>query len=61
MSKGDMNPVMYSILKMVEYKLQIITFQKKFHDLHTHLLVTCPNPLKVKDTDVLSIYCAFED
>ena len=33
--KGDMNPVMYSILKMVEYKVQIITFSQKVHDF-TH-------------------------
>ena len=33
MSKGDMNPVMYGILKMVEYKVQIITYS----------CVRCPN------------------
>ena len=31
MSKGDMNPVMYGILKMVEYKVQM------FHDFYTYL------------------------
>ena len=34
MSKGDMNPVMYGILKMVEYKVQIITFPQIFHDFY---------------------------
>ena len=37
MSKRDINPVMCSILKVVEYKVQIITFHKKFHDFYTHL------------------------
>ena len=35
MSKGDMNPVMYGILEMAEYKVEIITFSQKFHDF-TH-------------------------
>ena len=39
MSIGDMNPVMYGILKMIEYKVQIITFSQIFHDFYWHLLV----------------------
>ena len=35
MSKADMNLVMYDILKMVEYKVQIITFSQIFHDFYT--------------------------
>ena len=38
MSKGDMNPVTYGILKMVEYKGKIITFSQKFHDF-LHILI----------------------
>ena len=39
MSKGDMNPVMYGILKMVEsYKVQTITYSQKFHNFYTYLL-----------------------
>ena len=37
MSKGDMNPVMYGILKMVEYKVQIITFSQIFDDFYKYL------------------------
>ena len=33
-SKGDRNPVMYSILKMVEYKVQIITYSQKFQNVY---------------------------
>ena len=35
MSKGDMNAVMYGILKMVEYKVQIITVSQILHDFYT--------------------------
>ena len=38
MIKGDMNPLMYGVLEMVEYKVQIITFLKIFHDFYTYLL-----------------------
>ena len=37
MSKGDMNPVMYGMLKMVEYKVQIITYSQKFHNFYIYL------------------------
>ena len=57
MSKGDMNPVMYGIFKMVEYKVQI------FHDVYTYLLgQLCKIP---KSFDCqryrCGICCAFED
>ena len=35
MSKRDMNPVMSGILKMVEYKVQIITYSQTFHNFYT--------------------------
>ena len=38
MSEGDMNLVMYGILKMVEYKVQIITFSQIFRDFYTYSL-----------------------
>ena len=34
MSKGDMNAVMYGILKVVEYDVQIITYSQKFHNFY---------------------------
>ena len=37
MSKGGMNPVMYGVLKIAEYKVQIITFSQTFHDFYTSL------------------------
>ena len=37
MSKGDMNPVMYCILKMVGYKVQLITFSQIFHNFYTFI------------------------
>ena len=48
-SKGVMNPVMYGILKMVEYKVQIITLSQIFHDVYTYLLgqlCKIPNSLR---------------
>ena len=38
MSKGDTNPVMYGVLKMVEYKVQIITFSQIFCDFYRILI-----------------------
>ena len=35
MSKGDMNVVMYGILKIVGYEVQIITYSQKFHNFYT--------------------------
>ena len=53
-----MNPVMYGILEMVEYKVQIITFSQNFmiftHNYQANC-VRCLNPLMVKDTDVVYI------
>ena len=36
-SEGDMNPVMYGIFKMVEYKVQIINYSQKLHNIYTYL------------------------
>ena len=57
MSKENKNPVMYGISKMLEYKVQIITFSDFMFFTHTYLAncVRCPNPLMVKDTDVVYI------
>ena len=53
MSKGDMNPVMYSILKMVGYKVQIITFSQIIYDFYTYLPgQLCKMPKSFK-TDVV--------
>ena len=61
MSKEDMNPVMYGMFKMVEYKVQVITFSQIFHHFYTYL-ANCvrypnplPDPLMVKDTNVIHI------
>ena len=32
-----MKPVMYGIIKMIEYKVEIIAFLQKFHDFYTYL------------------------
>ena len=63
MSKGDMNPVMYGILKMVEYKVQIITFSQIFHDVYTYLLgQLCKIPKSFNGQRYrCDVYCAFED
>ena len=64
-SKGDMNPVMYDISKMVEYKVQIITFSQKIHNFYTHIYqvkcVRCPNPVFSGQRYRYGMYCAFED
>ena len=61
MTKGNMNRAMYGILKMVEYKVQIITFSQIFRNFYTYNCQLCrmPKPLMVKDTDVVGIYCPF--
>ena len=63
MSKGNMNPVMYGMLKMVEYKMQIITFSQKVHDFYTHLSgQLCKMPKSFNGQRYrCGIYCAFED
>ena len=63
MSKGDINPVMYGILKMVEYKVQIITFSQIFQDFYTYLLDhLCEMPKSFDGQRYrCGIYCAFED
>ena len=63
MSKGDMNPVMYGILKMAEYKVQIITFSQIFHDFYTYLPEQlCKIPRSFNGQRYrCGIYCAFED
>ena len=63
MSKGDLNPVMYGILKMVEYKVQIITFSQIFRDFYTYLLgQLCKMPKSFNGSRYrCGIYCAFED
>ena len=63
MIKGDMNPVMYGILKMVEYKLQIITFSQIFHDFYNYLLGQLRKMLRSFNGQRYrcGIYCAFED
>ena len=45
MSKGDMNPVMYGILKMVEYKVQINMHKNFIIFTHAYYAscVRCPN------------------
>ena len=64
MSKGDMNPVMYGILKMVEYKVKIITFSQTFNDFYTYLLFNqlykMPKSFNGQRYRC-GIYCAFED
>ena len=63
MVKGDMNPVMYGILKMVEYKVQIITFSQVFHDSYTSLSGQLCKMSKSFNGQRYrcGIYCAFED
>ena len=58
-----MNLVMYGILEMVEYKVQIITFSQIFHDLYTYLLdQLCKMPKSFNGQRYkCGIYCAFED
>ena len=59
MNKGDTNPNMYGILKMVEYKVQIITFSQIFHDFYTQF---CKIPKSFNGERYrYGIYCAFED
>ena len=63
MSQGELNPVMYGILKMVEYKVQIITFSQIFHDFYTYLpgqLCKIPKTFNGRRYRC-GIYCAFED
>ena len=62
MCKGDMNPVMYGILKLVEYKVQIITFSQIFQDFYTCLLgELCKIPKSFNGQRYrCGIYCAFE-
>ena len=58
MSQRDMNPVMYGILKMVKYKVQIITFSQNFMIFkHTNKAncVRYPKRSMVKDTDAVYI------
>ena len=58
MSKGDMNPVMYGILKMVKHEVQIITFSQIFHDFYIYLsgqLSKMSKSFNGQDTDVVYI------
>ena len=41
MRKGDINHVMYDILKMVEYKMQIITYSQKFRNFTYACYANC--------------------
>ena len=52
---GDMNPVISGMLKMVGYKVQIITFSQILLDTYQANYVRCPNLLMVKGTDVVYI------
>ena len=63
MRKGDMNLVMYGMLKMVEYKVQIITVLQILHDFYTYLLgQLCKIPKIFNDQRYrCGTYCAFED
>ena len=63
MSKGAMNPVMYGMLKMVEYIVQVIAFSKTFHDFYTYLLGQLCKMSKSFNGQRYrrGIYCAFED
>ena len=55
--------VIYGILKMVEYKIQVITFSQIFHDFYTCLLGQLCKILKSFNGQRYrcGIYCTFED
>ena len=63
MSEEYMNPVMYGIIKMVEYKVQIINFSQIFHDFYTYLLSQfCKMPKSFNGQRYrCGTYRAFED
>ena len=56
--RPDMNPVMSGILKMVGYKVQIITFSQVFHDFYTYVSgQLCKMPKSFNDqTDTNVVY-----
>ena len=58
-----MNPVMYGILKMVEYKVQMITFSQIFHDFYAYLSgQLCKMPKSFNGQRYpCGMYYAFED
>ena len=62
LDKFDINPIMYSILKMIEYKVQIIIFSQKFHDYYTYLLgKLCKTPKSFNGQRYrCGIYCALK-